>query len=120
MFREELKFTVDEVALAMCLGKNGALVVYKRDSVITYRMRHKYFPNKVNRDITRSELEKAILKAIADKEDPEEVVGLLVLYLFTTVLFPKPPAMCQYTCSVMLRILEISKNIIGQMEFTGC
>lgn len=106
VFREkELKFTADEVALAMCLGKNGAPVVYKRDSVITYRMRHKYFPNKVNRDITRSELEKAILKAIADKEDPEEVVGLLVLYLFTTVLFP------QTTGNVPIHMFRYVENL---------
>lgn len=49
-------------------------------------MRKKYFKNQG--DIPRKQLEAVILKAIETSEPAEEVVGLLIMYLFTMVLFP--------------------------------
>lgn len=82
-----LEFTADEVALVMCLTSKGANVQYKREYVGQYTLRTKYFGRSGR--ISRADLENGIVKALDDKQPAKEVVGLLVMYLFTMILFPQ-------------------------------
>lgn len=82
-----LKFSAEDVAIVMGLNKKGSIVHYRREFVTNYRLRSAYFRD--TGKITRVDLENAILKAINEKKPEVDVVGLLVMYLFTTILFPQ-------------------------------
>lgn len=103
-----LKFTADEVAIVMGLSLDGKPVPYKRDCVTVYGLRRRYFGEGTG-EITRRELEDAIVKAIDDEnteeENEEEVIRLLVLYLFTTILFP------QSTRNVSIHMFSIAEDL---------
>ncbi|KAF3329802.1 Ulp1 protease family, C-terminal catalytic domain-containing protein [Carex littledalei] len=84
-----LMFTPDEVALVMGLGFEGEVVVYKRETLTFSALRRKFF-EKRNEKITRKELEDTIIAALGNKKGTaEEIGGLLVMYIFTTILFPQ-------------------------------
>lgn len=84
---KELKFTAEEVSLIMCLPNIGKHVNYAR-TVTKSMLRHRHFPRK--KSIRRADFQKGIVKALDDPNcSPEDVVGLLVMYLFTTILFPQ-------------------------------
>lgn len=84
---KQLKFTANEVAMVLGLSTEGSVVVYNRRELDTSGLRRKYFKNEG--EITRSQLEAAILQCIDKKVSAADIVGLLVMYLFTTVLFPQ-------------------------------
>jgi hypothetical protein len=83
----KLEFTAEKVSLIMCLPSNGNPVVYKRKMITGFSLRARHF--RFNQDISRHQLEQAILKAIDDKVVADDVVELLVMYIFTTILFPQ-------------------------------
>lgn len=83
----KLWFTAEEVAMVMGLGTEGSFVVYNRKELDASALRRRYFQNEG--EITRSQLEDAILQTLEKKCAANDVVGLLVMYLFTTVLFPQ-------------------------------
>ena len=88
LFRgKKLNFTKEEVCAILCLPNLGKTVTWRRFTYTESMLRHKHF--KTIRRISRQQLEEAILKAISDKCPAKEVVGLLVMYLFTTILFPQ-------------------------------
>ncbi|XP_078166159.1 uncharacterized protein LOC144560785 [Carex rostrata] len=84
-----LNFTSEEVSLLMCLPCKGKPVSYPREKGAKRKpsvLRNKYFePNKF---ILRKDLEDKISIALNENHEAKDVVGLLVMYLFTTVLFP--------------------------------
>lgn len=82
-----LHFTREDVSMIMCLPSTGTTVKWKRATSVDSALRCKHFAS--NTSISRQELESAILKAIDKNCKAEEVVGLLVVYLFTTILFPQ-------------------------------
>ena len=83
----DLHFTSEEVSLVMCLPSKGIQVNCDRTSYTDSPLRWRHFRDMTR--ITKPDLEKAILKAIDDKCAPADVVGLLVMYLFTSTLFPQ-------------------------------
>lgn len=85
---KKLKFTAQEVSLVMSLPNSGIYVSHKKIATKKSVLRNRHFPNKTT--IKREALESAILDALDDTGcPPEEVVGLIIMYLFTTVLFPQ-------------------------------
>jgi hypothetical protein len=104
-----LEFTADEVALVMCLSSKGANVQYKREDVGQYALRTKYFRR--SGGITRVQLENVIVKALDDKQPEKEVVGLLVMYLFTMILFP------QNCGKVPVHMFRYVENIVGLKDY---
>lgn len=103
-----LKFTPDEVAIVMGLSTDGKPVQYKRDCVTVYALRSRHF-QQYSGEITRKQLEDAIVRSI-DNGPPEDVVRLLVLYLFTTILFP------QTTGNVPIHMFGIAEDL-KQLKF---
>lgn len=106
-----LKFTADEVALVMGLSTEGKPVQYKRECVTVYGLRTRHFGRGTG-EITRRELEDAIVKAVDDtslcseiNNKVADVVRLLVLYLFTTILFP------QSTGNVPIHMFDVAENL---------
>lgn len=80
-----------EISTIMCLPSTGDMVNIANVRSSPTRLRRKFFPGM--RTITRIQLEK-VIEAALDNNCPEmncpenEVVSLLVLYIFTTILFP--------------------------------
>jgi hypothetical protein len=81
-----LYFNAEEVSLIMCLPLKGTPVVYRRTMVMDFTLCLRHF--RYNQEISHQQLEEAILKAIDDNVVAQDVVGLLVMYLFTIILFP--------------------------------
>lgn len=105
-----LYFTSEEVSLVMCLPSKGQDVsysrAYSRAKPYNSALRCKYFsPNK---HITKPQIERAILDALDKNHAPNDVVGLLVMYLFTTVLFPQSSG---YVPVHMFQYVEDVENI---------
>jgi hypothetical protein len=71
----------------MCLPFDGFEVDYTRQQLNDSTVRLRYFPPAT--PIKREDLEKKILRAIEEGSDASDVVSLLVMYLFTTILFPQ-------------------------------
>lgn len=80
-----------EISTIMCLPSTGDMVNIANVRSTPTRLRQKFFPGM--RTISRSQLEK-VIEAALKNDCPEmncpanEVVSLLVLYIFTTILFP--------------------------------
>ena len=84
---KEVYFTSDCVANFLCLPNEGLVVDLSQVRVSTSPLREKYFPH--HKQIRRPVIEEVIKKVVQDKNsNARDVVSLLVLYIFTTVLFP--------------------------------
>lgn len=83
---KHLYFTKESVSHFLCLPSKGKVVDMKPTRELSV-FRQKYFPGK--KRIVRKDLE-TVIKAVIDDHSspPEDVTGLLVLYVFTTILFP--------------------------------
>jgi hypothetical protein len=84
----KINFSPEDIALIMALPTNGDPVNYTRQKQVQSSIRLRYFPP--TGEISRENLELKILELLLGKEKkvPEaDVVGLLIMYLFTTILF---------------------------------
>lgn len=88
VFQEKkLYFTSGSVSHFICLPSKGDVVDLSQVRNSTSLLREKYFGRKSQ--IRRQELEKVIVQLLdSEASTPRDVVSLLVLYLFTTILFP--------------------------------
>jgi hypothetical protein len=83
---KSLKFTYQEVGMVMGLGIRGEAVEYKKGRLEDTSFRCRHF-RRTGRLSVRM-LENAIKKALEEDANVDDVVGLLVMYLFSMVLFP--------------------------------
>jgi hypothetical protein len=83
---KDLKFTEEEVGLVMGLAVEGEVVQYTRGGDNGNSLRNRHFSPKGK--ISVPQLENAIRNALTKQSAEEDVVGLLVMYLFTMILFP--------------------------------
>jgi hypothetical protein len=82
-----LEFRPEEISLVMGLQFNGNKVIYKRQELTQSVIRTRYF--QPSGEITRNLLEERILDALREGSPASDVVSLLVMYLFTMILFPQ-------------------------------
>lgn len=81
-----LKFTFQEVGMVMGLGVSGEAVEYKKGRLEDTSFRCRHFRR--NGRLSVRMLENAIRKALEEGATVDDVVGLLVMYIFSMVLFP--------------------------------
>jgi hypothetical protein len=72
--------------------------------VTNSRLKNDYF-GKSTRSITKKSLEEAILKALEDGKPEKDVVGLLIMLLFTAILFP------QACSTVPVHLFKYAENL---------
>lgn len=88
---KKLHFSCASVGHFLCLPAEGQVVDLSQVRVSTSPLRLKYFPGHISQ-LRRYDLEDVIedlvKKQSSDPQDARDVVSLLVLYLFTAILFP--------------------------------
>lgn len=84
---KKLEFRPEEISLVMGLQFNGSKVIYKRKELTQSVIRSRYF--QPSGEISRNLLEEKILDALRERSPASDVVSLLVMYLFTMILFPQ-------------------------------
>jgi hypothetical protein len=85
----KINFLPEDIALILALPTNGDPDNYTRKNQVKSSIKSKYF-NPIG-EISREILELMILELVLEKEKKvleADVVRLLIMYIFTTILFP--------------------------------
>jgi hypothetical protein len=106
---ETLEFTAEEISIMMCLPFDGFQVDYTRQQLNDSVVRLRYFPP--GKFIKREALEETIISAITEGSEATDVVSLIVMYLFTTILFP------QTSGCVPVNMFHYVDNLISLKEY---